>query len=402
MAAAAAPFNAAGAAPLGVHEHPPGVHAHVHGNHTHSHDTKVEGLVFYFLLFGMMGMQYGLAYWKRSHPKSFRTASLAGLWLVPAVTSLPRLSFRFLSIWTAYSLAVAYHYRLARQKPLQPTTPRAVYRFFDVAYTLTSNVAGCAFACMAVLVFTGPLAALLPEFVAASIVLGMLYGTYFAVLTRDAAEVAAETMAANLGYSKKEDDDASRPVPRGLCALCGEGLQPAGGEEAGAGEDLYSVLARLDGTPAVKAGSNAGPRGSRGAVSGAGGAADPGAKKATVRIPVGDGQRCVFRLECGHLFHEYCIKGWCIVGKKGCCPCCVERVDLRAISGETLFARSSLLWMQLLDVVRYLTVWLPLLMLTMRLVFWEAGINLASGLDQGAAATNATTAVNATLPHAHG
>lgn len=28
-------------------------------------------------------------------------------------------------------------------------------------------------------------------------------------------------------------------------------------------------------------------------------------------------------------FHEFCIRGWCIVGKKQMCPYCKEKVDLK-------------------------------------------------------------------------
>ena len=30
-------------------------------------------------------------------------------------------------------------------------------------------------------------------------------------------------------------------------------------------------------------------------------------------------------------FHEFCIRGWCIVGKKQTCPYCQEKVDLKKI-----------------------------------------------------------------------
>lgn len=30
-----------------------------------------------------------------------------------------------------------------------------------------------------------------------------------------------------------------------------------------------------------------------------------------------------------HRFHEFCIRGWCIVGKKQTCPYCNEKVDLK-------------------------------------------------------------------------
>ncbi len=30
-------------------------------------------------------------------------------------------------------------------------------------------------------------------------------------------------------------------------------------------------------------------------------------------------------------FHEFCIRGWCIVGKKQTCPYCKEKVDLKRL-----------------------------------------------------------------------
>lgn len=36
-----------------------------------------------------------------------------------------------------------------------------------------------------------------------------------------------------------------------------------------------------------------------------------------------------YKLSCEHVFHEFCIRGWCIVGKKQTCPYCKEKVDLK-------------------------------------------------------------------------
>uniref|UniRef100_A0A803XWS5 RING-type domain-containing protein n=1 Tax=Meleagris gallopavo TaxID=9103 RepID=A0A803XWS5_MELGA len=35
------------------------------------------------------------------------------------------------------------------------------------------------------------------------------------------------------------------------------------------------------------------------------------------------------QLSCNHMFHGLCICGWCRVGKKQTCPCCVEKLDLK-------------------------------------------------------------------------
>ncbi len=36
-----------------------------------------------------------------------------------------------------------------------------------------------------------------------------------------------------------------------------------------------------------------------------------------------------YKLSCNHVFHEFCIRGWCIVGKKQICPYRKEKVDLK-------------------------------------------------------------------------
>jgi len=34
-----------------------------------------------------------------------------------------------------------------------------------------------------------------------------------------------------------------------------------------------------------------------------------------------------FKLDCGHSFHEWCIRGWILLGKKDLCPVCKEKVS---------------------------------------------------------------------------
>lgn len=88
--------------------------------------------------------------------------------------------------------------------------------------------------------------------------------------------------------------------------------------------------------------------------------------------------RSLYTLGCGHVFHEFCVRGWTIVGKKNTCPHCGEKVDTRAISESSpwmtqvreprltvcgtvdcLRVAQSVLWAYLLDGVRYLVAWNP-------------------------------------------
>lgn len=50
------------------------------------------------------------------------------------------------------------------------------------------------------------------------------------------------------------------------------------------------------------------------------------------------------QLACKHLFHSHCIQGWTMVGKKDCCPTCMEKVDLRELYKDRPWETSNLTW----------------------------------------------------------
>lgn len=360
-------------APMPMNVHPPGPHVHDHGSHRHGHDTRADAIMFYTMVIGAVVMQFVLQYWRQTHPRSFNLASLGGLWLLPAATSVVSGYWRFVAVWLLYSCAAAVFLRLARERPLRTSTPRLVYRFFEVAYATSTGLAAAGYSTLLIAVMLPGAAVLLPRALVDILLTAVMFGVYFGVLTRDLAELAGETIASSLGYSKRRGDDDSRPVPRGLCALCGEDLLPPGQEEEG-GESLRQQLNALQ-EPARAPSAAAGPAGTAAAV-----AAAAAAAPRTVRLAAGGG-RVIYKLECGHVFHGSCILGWCVVGKKGTCPCCLERVDLRAVVGDTVWAQSSLLWTRIMDAVRYMVVWMPILALAVRFVMYQAGVKPATTVD---------------------
>jgi Ring finger domain len=85
----------------------------------------------------------------------------------------------------------------------------------------------------------------------------------------------------------------------------------------------------------------------------------------------------LYQLQCGHTFHSSCIKGWALVGKKGACPNCHEKVDLHAlISNSQVMSKPTVLWGQILDIIRYFIVWIPLILLLVRLILALGGLDI--------------------------
>ena len=133
----------------------------------------------------------------------------------------------------------------------------------------------------------------------------LFYGLYFGVLGRDCAEVCTDFIQNNLGTQK------SLGLRAGTCAICGDGLKEA-----------VIVADRTT--------------------------------EETVRLP-----------GCGHQFHDLCIRGWTIVGKKDTCPFCKEKVSLKQLHKQRPWESSNVTWNRMLDLVRYLVAWNPIIILVL-------------------------------------
>mmetsp|Transcript_7795 Transcript_7795/g.10387 ORF Transcript_7795/g.10387 Transcript_7795/m.10387 type:complete len:340 (+) Transcript_7795:126-1145(+) len=265
--------------------------------------------------------QFSLYKWKTTYPVSYRNVCAIGLWVIPLGISVFHHHWRFAMVSLLYSTATIRILLLSRAKPLAPSTPRATYRWFMWAYyiCLMTGISGYL---ILMLEMVGLRAILhLPKQTIASIGGTMLfYGLYFGLLGRDVAEVCAECISSTLGYTRRSREGHSpSPSEMTICALCGEDLPSVDGMEDGGG---YKETASKN-TP---------PR----------------------------SHEKMFKLDCGHCFHESCIRGWTIVGKKDTCPHCLEKVELRSLLSSSPWLKQSLVWINLLDALRYLIVWNPL------------------------------------------
>jgi len=74
-------------------------------------------------------------------------------------------------------------------------------------------------------------------------------------------------------------------------------------------------------------------------------------------------------LNCKHKFHEWCIRGWTMIGKKDTCPYCSEKVQFKQLY-KNPWERQGILWANLLDSLRYLIVWNPIILTTVNIVIY--------------------------------
>ncbi|KAG1654225.1 hypothetical protein FOA52_004501 [Chlamydomonas sp. UWO 241] len=263
-------------------------------------------ILLYGTLFIMLGAQTALFYWKKKDRKSYDLVTLMGLWTVPAIVSVQLRFWKFMLVWLLFTGVTAYVLKLCMKAKLDSTTPRLVYTWFLRVYQ-TSKAVGVVGYAMLLLEAFG-MGMLWHMLLPPDTALCLTwYGVYFGVLGRDCAEVAADRMAATL----------SRNLGARIndCGVCGNELRD------------FSHLGEAP------------------------------ADEVTVQ------------LDCKHCFHDLCIRGWTMVGKKDTCPVCAEKVDMRTLNADRPWETQNLTWIQMLDAVRYLVVWNPLIFMVVSVLF---------------------------------
>ncbi|XP_045778236.1 RING finger protein 121 [Maniola jurtina] len=291
-------------------------HQKMHELHR-GHDSMHMKMVL-ILISTLVVAQIVVVQWKKLHYRSYAFFTMVSMWSIPLLISTYNHSYRFIIVWTIFTLLTSLVIWKSSQKPMSNTTPRMVYKWFYLIYKVS-----CFFMLFGYVV-------MVLTFLSVNVVFNhrpqswmdvglmcMFYGVYFGVLGRDVAEYCTDKMAASIGYYTKEGMP-TRHLENNVCAVCGNKLLVDVNEE-GVLENTY-------------------------------------------------------KLPCGHVFHEFCIRGWCIVGKRQTCPYCKEKVDLKQMFTNP-WDRPHILYGQLLDWVRWLVAWQPLVL------FMAQGINWVLGLE---------------------
>jgi len=134
------------------------------------------------------------------------------------------------------------------------------------------------------------------------------YGLYFGILNKDTVDELSSRMALNVGYIQKQGIPTKR-LTSDICSICGG------------------------------------------------------------RVNEEDG---VCKLECSHVYHDHCIRGWIIIGKKATCPYCKEKVETSSLTVNP-WNKADIMYAQFLDFFRYLLVWQPLIIVLIEIISRMSG-----------------------------
>lgn len=328
---------------------------HDHGDPRHVHhvnDTQLDQLkeeaakhqghenqhlaMVLILITVMIVSQILLVFWKSRYQRSYIHASMIAMYIIPFCISAYRHWWRFVSIWAIVSMITIV---LVWRPLVMPnfagagsTIPRRLYKWFFTVYSVSSVVAVSGYTIL-VLTFFG-INILLNISPQTSLDIGFMmlfYGIYYGVLCRDFTDFLVDRLAARIGYYNPTSALPSKLLRSNICAICGM--------EHGDKEDID-----LDGMT-----KNDPLLGS-----------DDFHPDHETLIEYSDNssqKERLFVLTCGHKFHEFCIYGWCLVGKRQVCPFCREKVDLGRMFSALPFQKPHYLYGNLLDFIRYLFAW---------------------------------------------
>ncbi|KAI8923819.1 hypothetical protein BC831DRAFT_469002 [Entophlyctis helioformis] len=258
--------------------------------------------------------QIGIMLWKKYHVRSYNVATLLGLWIVPMLMGLNAGNYRYVIFWFVFSAVNTYIVTLALESPMKSTTPKLVYRWYSwvthVSYLV--GIAGGVVMFLAMFHIPGIFGVSL-EGEAGVFEFGIIvlfYGLYFGTLGRDFVDRLADRMAMAMGYYSRTGFPRKH-LRDHMCAICGE---------------------------------------------------------STIKS-----NEPIHTLNCNHTYHEQCIRGWTIIGKKDSCPYCKEKVDLNDFK-KNPWDTTQQMYLGLLDTLRYLLVWNPIVFIVIHVLFKIFGL----------------------------
>lgn len=307
-----------------------------HAGHESQHLAMVLILIFVMIL-----SQILLVIWKNKYKKSYIHASMIAMYIIPFGISAYRHWWRFVSIWMVISLITIV---LVWRPLVMPnfsrsgsTIPRLLYKWFFIVYSISSITAVSGYTIL-LLTFFG-INVLLNVSPQTSLDFGFMmlfYGIYYGVLCRDFTDFLVDRLAARIGYYNPTSALPSKLLRNNICAICG--MEHGDRENIDMEGLSRNDLLLTNENSYIESDLNPD-------------------HETLIEYNEANQKERLFVLTCGHKFHEYCIYGWCLVGKRQVCPFCREKVDLGRMFSALPFQKPHYLYGNLLDFIRYLFAW---------------------------------------------
>jgi len=278
----------------------------------HADHESLHNVLFIMLFIFLIASQVALYVWKKKYYRSFQNVTLFGLWIIPFLFALSAGFWRMISIWSFFSIVTGYLISAASRSPLYKETPSRVYGWFFLVYRLSYGITilGYVLVMFEFLGFT--------HLLVAATGIEKIHGL---------AYVGALLLFYGLYYGV---------LGRDCAEMCTDRLASVMGF-TGKGEIPSKILP---------------PR--------------------TCCICSDEyNPETAVKLNCNHYFHESCIRGWTIIGKKDTCPYCSEKVHLKQLFNNP-WEKQGILWANLLDSLRYLIVWNPIILTAVQLFLYFA------------------------------
>ena len=290
-------------------------HQQLHNQHE-QHPAAPAGF-FLFVVVMVIVLQLVVQLWKKYHRHSYVMTSFFLMWLFPAIYcifigGLTHFS-RMMIVWLVYSLFTVYLGYISLRRALAPNTPKKVYVWFFSVYKIShfSVLFGTVMLVLQILFgfHTLIIKYLLMDsdfgrFIFPSAEIWIFYGLYFGVLVRDCGEICSTAISASLEADRNKFYVSPSQLHH-VCGICNQELKNDTNldfEGGGSAADFESssdqpFTRRITGD-----------------------AAQESKRKTIQETKV---------LSCQHKFHEFCLYGWLILGKKDSCPICKEVVNTK-------------------------------------------------------------------------
>lgn len=357
---------------------------HLMMHEKHRGHESMHAAMLLILISATVLAQILLIFWRRKNFKSYQNVSMFGMWIIPLIISVYNQYWRFVFIWsviTIVTLLLIFRPLFYKNFSGGSSIPRQVYQWFFSLYSISSVIAVTGYTIlMLTLLGVNLLLGIKPTFTLDVGILLLFYGIYYGVLTRDFTDFLVDKLAANIGYYSPSSSLPSKQLNSKTCAICG---RPHNGGKMNRGlsnddqhlydnDDHHSRSNLLSEYVNYENNNNTNNNNDINNIN-----------TSINSINCSNGGRTnvdsslqekTYTLTCGHTFHQYCIFGWCLVGKKQLCPFCREKVDLKKTFSSLPFQKPHYLYGNLLDFIRYFIAWQPVILFTVQCVNYVFGL----------------------------